>query len=137
MAKTLSLEPTVYVLKSEREVSEEEQTKWYLRPLKWRERADIQDGMFVTEINMLGHKDKKRQGLMRHLSGTQARVAIEKGLVKVENLQDHEGNEAKFGIAMNPSQKEPVLDLLPPQITKEIAEEILRMSGLLEEEEKN
>lgn len=137
MAKTLSLEPIEYVLEFEKEAPEEEKTKWFIRPLKWRERAEVQDGVIVTEINVMGPKTGGQQGLMRHLSGTQSRLAVEKGLEKVENLLGPNGEVIKYEKKMDPKYREQVLDSLDPSWTKEIGDKILKMSGLLKEEEKN
>ena len=137
MAKLLSMEPIPYTLKIEREEPEAQRTIWLIRPLSWRERAEVQDGMLVTEINMLGPKDKAATGTMRHLSGTQSRVAVEKGLVKIENLRDSKGELVKFDKDSAPEHKGRVYDMIPPEWSKEIGEEILRISGLLKEEEKN
>jgi len=137
MAKTLSLAPVAYVLKSERDLPADGQTRWNIRPLKWRERADVQDGVIVTEISMMGPKTGQRSGIMKHLSGTQARLALEKGLISVENLLGPDGSPVAYHQTLDPARKEEVLDSLDPEWTKEIAEEILRMSGLLKDEEKN
>jgi len=137
MAKALSLEPTVYVLEFERTVPSEDQTKWHIRPLKWKERAEIQDGMIVTEINMRGPKDGSQHGTMRHLSGTQAKLALEKGLLKIDNLIDDKGDVIKYVKSMPYTQREGILDRIPPEWVKEITDEILKMSGLQKDEEKN
>ena len=137
MAKTLSLDPIVYVLDFEKNEPEEEQTKWHIRPLKWRERAEVQDGVIVTEISMMGPKTGQQHGLMKHLSGTQSRLAIEKGLVKIENLKGPNDQIIKYEKGMDPKYREEVLDSIPPEWTKEIAEQILKMSGLVKDEEKN
>lgn len=137
MAKLLSMEPTPYVLKDELEAPEEEKTIWHLRPLTWKERADVQDGMLITEVNMTGPKDKAATGKMTHLSGTQSRIAVEKGLVKIENLRDSKGDLVKFDSDTSPERKMQIFNSIPPIWAKELAEEILTMSGLRKEEEKN
>lgn len=137
MAKTLSLEAQEYVLEFERNEPEESQTKWHIRPLKWRERAEVQDGVIVTEIAMSGPKDTQKHGLMKHLSGTQQRLAIEKGLVKVENLIGPNGEVIKYESTMDAKKREDVLDSIPPEWTQEIANVILKLSGLTKDEEKN
>jgi hypothetical protein len=137
VAKSMSMVPVEYVLKIDRELPKEEQTKFHIRPLKWRERADVQDGMIVTEINVTGPKNAPSRGVMRHLSGTQARVAVEKGLIRIENLRGPTGEIMKYDESSDATWKETVLDSLNPEWTKEIAEEILIMSGLAKGEEKN
>lgn len=137
MGKTLSLEPITYILKEERDALEADQTKWHVRPLTWKERAEVQDGIIVTEIKMTGPKNGQQSGLMKHLSGTQARIAVEKGLVKVENLLGPDGKEIKYEHNMDAKHRENVLDQIPPNWTSEISDVILRMSGLMKEEEKN
>jgi len=137
MAKMLNMDAIKYVLKFERDAPEEEQTKFYIRALKWKERADVQDGIIVTEINMTGPKNQSGRGTMRHLSGTQARIAVEKGLVRAENLRAQDGSIVKYGEDTDAAKKETILDMMPPEWSKELAEEILKMSGLLKEEEKN
>lgn len=140
MAKiNITSEPREYVLKEERNEPEESQTKWVIRPLGWKERADIQDGMIVTEIAMMGPKNNEegQTGRMLHKKGTQSRLAIEKALVKIENLKDSKGDLLKFDETTNAKQKEKILDMLPPTWTTELSEEILVMSGLLKEDEKN
>jgi hypothetical protein len=136
MAKLLTMDSVQYVLKFERD-SNDDKTIWHLRPLKWKERAEVQDGMIVTEINMLGPKTQTTKGTMRHLSGTQAKMAVEKGLVKIEGLRSHDGQLIKYDHDMSQEHRDGILDRIPPEWTKEIAEEILKMSGLMKEEEKN
>ena len=137
MAKALSLEPIEYVLEFERDEPEENQTKWVIRPLRWKERAEIQDGVIVTEINMNGPKNISQGGLMKHLGGTQARMAVEKGLESIINLQGPDGEIIKYEKSMNAKHREEVLDSLDPEWTRELAEKILKMSGLSKDEEKN
>lgn len=137
MAKMLSMENVRYVLKFEREIPAGDQTVFLIRPLKWKERADVQDGIIVTEINMTGPKNQAGKGMMRHLSGTQARIAVEKGLVGIENLRDDKGELVKYSEDSPTNAKEAVLNAMPPDWTKELAEAILKMSGLLKEDEKN
>lgn len=137
MGKILSMEAIPFVLAFERETPEGEKTVWHIRPLKWKERAEVQDGMVVTEINVTGPKNQANKGVMKHLGGTQARIAIEKGLVRVENLRDRSNQLVKFDDSLTPEAKERVLDMIPPEWTKEIADEILKLSGLMKEEEKN
>lgn len=132
-----STEAIKYVLKFEREALEGEQTVFHIRPLKWKERAEIQDGMVVTEINMTGPKNQSGRGTMKHLSGTQAKLAIEKGLVRIENLRNHLGELVGYELDGDPTHKESILNAIPPEWTKEVAEEILKISGLMKEEEKN
>ena len=137
MAKILSTESVKYVLKSDREAPEAERSIFHIRPLRWKERSEVQDGVLVTEINMSGPKNQVGKGIMRHLSGTTSRTAIEKGLVKIENLRDAEGNLVKYEEDSTATHKEKVLDSIPPDWTKELSDEILKMSGLSKEEEKN
>lgn len=138
MARTLSLEPRHYVLEFEREEPEESQTKWLIRPLKWKERTEIQDGMIVTEFNMVGPKTKAaQQGVMRHLTGTQNRLAVERGLLEIENLKGPDGNVLVYNQNVDAKHRESVLDSLPLEWTRELAEQILMLSGLGKEEEKN
>lgn len=137
MAKLISMDPVAYVLKDEREAPESEKTKWHIRPLTWLERAAVQDGMLVTEVTMLGPKDKANTGIMKHLGGTQSRVAVEKGLIKIENLRDLKGELVKFDETSTPEHKANIFNLIPPEWSKELAEQILRMSGILKDEEKN
>ena len=137
MAKTLSLDPVTYILESEIELPDDQQTKWIIRPLTWRERSAIQDGVIVTEVQQAGPKDKGGIGVMRHLTGTQFRSAVEKGLVEIQNLQGPDGSVLKFNSTTRPGEKEKILDSLPPDYTNEIAGKILEMSGLTKREEKN
>lgn len=140
MAKiNFTSEPREYILKCDQGEPAEAQTKWHIRPLNWKERAEIQDGMIVTEISMLGPKNQQdgNTGRMLHKKGTQSRLAIEKALVKIENLRDSKDELVKYDENTNAKNKEKILDLLPPEWTTEISEEILLMSGLLKEDEKN
>lgn len=137
MSLLISTEPVKYVLKEQRDKPEGEQVIFHLRALKHRERAAIQDGAIVTEISMVGPKNQQTQGVMRHLSGTQMVKALDAGLVKIENLRGADGNLVKYEKESDSAHKESVLDTLDPTVTKELADEILKLSGFSKEEEKN
>ena len=138
MAKLLQTGPKDYVLKHERESSDSEKTIWKIRPLTFKEKCDIRDSVIRTEINMGGPKTKENQtGVMAHLSGTQERKTIYAGLVAIENLKNEKDETLLYNQQVSQKQRDQILDLLPTEWTKEIADEILVMSGLTEEEEKN
>lgn len=137
MAKLLNLEGIEYILKDDLALPKEEQTIWHIRPLKLKERAEVQDGAIVTELDFAGPKNGVGKGIMRHLSGTQQKLALTYGLVKIENLKDSEGKAVQFSPETKATEKEKVLDRIPPEWTKEITDKILLISGLTKEEEKN
>lgn len=136
MAKlTISLSERAYILKEERDLPTEEQTIFYLRPLKYKEREDLSNNSITSLVNTSGPMND-RQAMMRHNIGTQARMCIDKGLVRVENLKDHEGKDLAYTSDMPARARENVLDLMPPSMTQELADEIQKLSGLTKDDEK-
>lgn len=137
MAKLLNLEGVKYVLNEEKDLPAEEQTVFHIRPMKMKERAQVQDGSLVTEIEWAGPKNQGGKGVMRHLTGTQQRLALDLCLEKIENLKDSDGTIIIYNKEIRYAEREKVLDRIPPEWTKEVADRILILSGLTKEEEKN
>ena len=137
MAKLIVITEVPYVLKQDLELPESEQTSWHIRPLKFKEKAKIQDSSIVTHLGWAGAKGERKDAEMHHMTGTVAKMALEAGLVKIENLTDSNGNPVAFHQDQTPANREKVLDMIPPAWLKEIAEEILKISGMTEEEQKN
>lgn len=137
MAKAMSLKPVAYVLDFEKNAPKEEQTVFNIRPLTFSERAEVEDAGLATEMNMLGPKNQHSMQTIRHLSGTQNKMAVERGLVSIQNLKGDDGSLLKYEIETDPVHKTNVLNSLPPEWIVELSKRILVMSGLRKEEEKN
>ena len=136
MAKTLSLEPIKYILEGERESPKGDQTVFHIRPLRLRERSELQDKALVSEMKTTGPKTDN-VSVFRHLGGTQSRLALETGLIKIDNLLGPDGSTLKFDKNSTPKKREEILDSLHPDWVTEITGKILEISGMTKEEEKN
>jgi len=124
-----------YVLVRERDLDEEKQTRFELRPLACGELAKIEDHLasFSAET-----------GEARMLSGTQTLGILRAGLVGWENFPDRNGNDVSFsgtkrklnGVEiMQPDDS--ALDRLTPQDRRELAQAIAEQTRLTEEQRGN
>ena len=139
MAIALKLEPKQYILKCDLELAKEEQTIFHIRPLKFKERAEIQDALLETEIQALGPKTKDANRLSRQriMLGKQMELTLMSGLESIENLKDPDGQVIDYNKKKPMNLKLAVLDLLKVEWCQEITQEILNMSGMAGDEEKN
>jgi len=139
MAIAIKLETRQYILKSDAEAAKEEQTIFFIRPLKFQERAEIQDALLETEIQALGPKtkDAARFSKQRIMLGKQMELALMAGLDRIENLKDPDGRAIDYTKSMPNKLKLAVLDLLRVEWCQELTQEILGMSGMTGDEEKN
>lgn len=138
MAITLKLDTVEYVLKSDRKAAKEEKTLFHLRPLLFRERTAIQDSLIETETAILGPKNaKKNTSIQRIKLGEQMEKAILAGIEKIENLKDPAGKVIPYHRNMESKKRVAVLDVLRVEWCQELSQEILRISGMGADEEKN
>ena len=118
-----------YILKAERDLKEEEQTRWLLRPLTFKE-----DTALCNRIS---------QGLG---DGDTAKLALEAGLLGFENLRYEDGDCEE--IAVEVSRRTPLgvpvrtvhtklLDLIRSADRHELATAIIEHGRTSEEDEKN
>ena len=136
MAIALSLKERPYILKADKELPEVEQTVFFLRPLTMKESTDIQDSLMETKIQRLGPKSGN-ENTQRLLLGQQMLKTLLGGIERIENFKDPEGQEIKYHRNMKYNDKVAVLDVLHPDWRSELLDEILGMSKLSGEEEKN
>lgn len=121
-----------YVLKEDRELPREEQTKFKLRSLSAGEQAKVKDSTAGWE---------NETGRMQMNSGTVELMALRFGLVGWEGFRDASGNEVEFdgtkrkvnGVSiMQPSDA--ALSRLAPRHRMELAEQITNHGSLTPDE---
>lgn len=138
MATTLKLDTVEYVLDEDRKATKKEQTIFFLHPLTFSERTTIQDNLIETEVQTLGPKNKKRNKTIQHIKlGEQMEKSLTWGIQKIDNLKDPDGKIISYHINMDDKKKLSVLDLFPLKWCSELSQEILRISGMGVDEEKN
>lgn len=116
-----------YVLEDERVLPPEEQTRWLLRPLTFKEDTRLLDriGQNVGD-------------------GQTAKLALEAGLEGFENLQGPDGEDIEvktctrspLGVKVR-TVHESILDLIPSTSRHEIAGAIVEHGRMTEDDEKN
>ena len=114
----------LYVCKSDRELSADEQTVWHLRTLKCKESAQLQDDAVFFQ-----------QGTDRTVvrSGSTRLKVLVMGIVSVDNFYCN-GSTLEWSASSPESRKLDFLDHVPQEIRDELAVEIESGTVLSEEE---
>lgn len=130
MATALSNEPREYILEEERELPVEKQTVFIIKPISAREEARIAD-MAVYSGKTVTH-----EGETLALSDTLNKQMYERllsGLVGWKNFKDDTGKDIPF----NEVDREMNLDMISSLHRRELSYEILSMSIVTKDTEKN
>ena len=121
MAVALTRKQQEYILTEDKELSEDLQTKFFIKPLSAKKYADIQEKMKIT-----GEGEEAR------IQGSYYLDVLKEGLVGWSNFKDAEGNEIKF----NNKNMDDNLDYLSVPQRFEISGAIMSASILGEQKEK-
>lgn len=135
--RAFKLEQFDYVLEDERELTEEEQTTFQLRPLTSAENRELQDQMAVKTGGGSGHGIRP---------GTGIHLAVLAGLRGWKNLQDDAGGQVEFvcdkgtrsplGKALTGTPALETIDHILPAM-QELANKIIDGNQLTKEDAKN
>jgi hypothetical protein len=122
----------LYILEEDRELPEEEQTRWFIRTLNAVQYYRAQDN--VIELHATGRAND-RETKTRILSGTQEMNALIDGIAGVENFKDEHGVDQNWPDRPNDA-KRTFLSKLRPRWRRELAQAILGDSEVDEDDRK-
>lgn len=122
---------TEYVLECDRDKPREEQTRFKVRWLTYKEQVKIEDNIVSSRIGRKGEDSE-----MRIASGSAERDILKAGLVGWENFKDEHGQEVEFKRRGDQVTDE-CLDRLHTDWRKEIANFITDQGKISKDEEKN
>lgn len=131
MKPVLMDQEMLYVPKCDRDLPEEEQTKFILKPIGARDAASLQDN--ATETHLAG---KDGDTVMRMKSGSQALKALSLGVKGWMDFKGPDGNDIPW--RENAGKPHPdVFDCIPASVRQELANVIIDGCEISEETEKN
>ena len=134
MSGIFAIDPSkeiAYIPKDARDLPPEQQPVFYIRPLKAKESADLEDGT----VDALTEKGNDKTNV-RIFSGTTTLKALKMGLIRWDNFKMRDGSEVDCR-DNNGKLRPEMYDFIPPALRQELAEVITTGKGMTEQEEKN
>lgn len=126
-----------YVTTADRQLPQDQQTTFLMRPLSNKTFGEIQN---LVQVAADGSSVTLLRGQQRH-------AALKAGLVGWENFNDEHGTPAQFladkgerrvhGVVVVGPPKDETLEMLPPDVYIELADAILKQNQLTDEDTKN
>lgn len=121
----------VFLLKEDRELPVDQQTRWFFKLLRYDAYVRSQDGL--VEFRGDPKTDDQRTIV---LSGSQESTILCEGLIRCENFRDEDGTELQVPEGRDKNNKMKFLSYLKPAWRRELAQAILGDSDLGEAKEK-
>jgi len=122
-----------FIAPIDRDLSEDEQTKFIIRPLTAREEAYVTDSFLSIDIG-----GGEAQAIAK--TGERLISVLNMGLIRWENFPPGPGKDLPFNAKGTGSKRriaDATLSMIPSEVRMEISNAITEALGLTEEDEKN
>lgn len=129
----------VYVLREDQELPSDQQTRWFYRALTVGDMEEVQSAAIESRmpVRRRGFRDKKGEQEQRTVYKSTESTILRKGLVRVENFKDEDGNPVVWNPEAGKDAQLKFLSYLTADQRAELSDVITGDTDLAKEERGN